>query len=42
MEKIGMHREGHFRQNIFFRRDEQGRPLWTDTYEYAILKADME
>jgi len=40
MEKIGMQREGHFRQNIFFQRDADGNPIWLDTYEYAILKED--
>ena len=40
MEKIGMQREGYFRQNIFFKRDASGNPIWLDTYEYAILKED--
>jgi RimJ/RimL family protein N-acetyltransferase len=37
LEKVGFAREGHLRRNIFFRRDETGRPLWHDTFEYAIL-----
>lgn len=37
MERLGMRREGHLLQNIFFRKDEQGSPIWQDTYEYAIL-----
>lgn len=40
MEKIGMRREGVFRQNIFFERDASGNPIWLDTFEYAILKDD--
>ncbi len=37
LEKVGFVREGHLRQNIFFRRDAQGRPLWQDTFEYGLL-----
>jgi RimJ/RimL family protein N-acetyltransferase len=40
MEKIGMKREGYLRKNVFFRRDNNGSPLWTDTYKYTILKED--
>jgi len=40
MEKIGMQREGYFRQNIFFQRDAKGEPIWLDTFEYAILQTD--
>jgi ribosomal-protein-alanine N-acetyltransferase len=37
LEKIGFVREGHLRQNIFFRCDTDGRPIWQDTFEYARL-----
>lgn len=40
LERLGMRREAHLRQNIFFHRDEAGLPLWQDTYEYALLRAD--
>jgi len=40
LERLGMRREAHLRQNIFFRRDEAGLPLWQDTYEYALLRAE--
>lgn len=40
LEKIGFRREGLLRQNIFFRRDAAGEPLWTDTYVYARLAMD--
>lgn len=30
--------EAHLKQNIYFRKDESGRPIWKDTYIYAILK----
>ncbi|NQT57364.1 MAG: GNAT family N-acetyltransferase [Bacteroidetes bacterium] len=41
LEKIGMTREGLLRRNVFFRRDVSGSPLWTDSYEYAMLKEDL-
>lgn len=41
MERLGMCREGHLRQNIWFRRDENGQPIWQDTYEYAILREEF-
>ncbi len=37
LEKIGFRREGLLRQNVFFRRNAAGEPLWTDTYVYALL-----
>ena len=41
LEKVGLRREAHFRQNIWFRRDENGAPLWKDTLVYAILDSEM-
>jgi len=40
LEKAGLKREAHFRQNIYFRKDENGVPVWKDTFVYAILKSD--
>lgn len=40
LERLGMRREGHLRQNIYFKKDKQGNPIWSDTYEYAILKEE--
>jgi len=37
LERLGMRREGHLIQNIYFKRDKNGSPIWLDTYEYAIL-----
>jgi RimJ/RimL family protein N-acetyltransferase len=37
MEKAGMEREGHLHKNIYFKKDNNERPLWVDTYEYSIL-----
>lgn len=41
LEKLGMRREGHFCQNAFFHRDADGKPLWTDTFEYAVLAGEL-
>ncbi len=40
LEKIGMQREGHFRQKAFFRRGQDGSPLWHDCYAYGLVAAD--
>lgn len=40
LERIGMRREGHLVQNIYFRTDEKGEPVWQDTYMYAILATE--
>ena len=40
LEKAGLRREAHFRQNIWFRRDEDGAPVWKDTLVYAVLKSE--
>lgn len=37
LERLGFSREGHFRQNVYFHRDDLGRPIWKDTYLYALL-----
>ena len=40
LEKVGLRREAHFRQNIWFRKDDDGAPIWKDTLVYAILESD--
>lgn len=37
LEKVGLCREAHFRKNIWFHKDENGNPVWKDTYVYAKL-----
>lgn len=37
LEKIGMEREGFFKQKAFFRKDKDGNPLWHNCYAYGIL-----
>lgn len=38
MERLGMRREGLLLQNVSFKTDSVGTPIWMDTYAYAILK----
>ena len=42
LEKAGLRREALFRQNIFLRRDENGVPVWKDTFVYAVLKSERQ
>ena len=35
LEKVGMEREAFFHKNICFHKDENGNPIWKDTYVYA-------
>ncbi len=37
LEKIGFRREGLLKKEVFFRRDANGQPLWSDTFVYAML-----
>jgi RimJ/RimL family protein N-acetyltransferase len=38
MERLGMRREAHRIKAGFLRMTPDGEPLWSDSYEYAILK----
>lgn len=40
LERLNFRREGHSIQNIYFKRDQYGQPLWSDTYKYAILASE--
>lgn len=40
LERLGMRREGHLLNNVWFFKDENDEPIWKDTYEYAILKEE--
>lgn len=37
LEALGFCREAHHRQNVYFWKDENGAPVWKDTYVYARL-----
>jgi RimJ/RimL family protein N-acetyltransferase len=40
LERLGLRREGHLKQNIYFKTDKNGNPIWLDTYEYGILASE--
>ena len=40
LERCGLLREGVFRKNVYFWKDERDQPIWTDTYQYAVLSTD--
>ena len=41
-EKLGMRREGLFKEFVSFVNDENGNPIYENTYQYAILKKEWE
>ena len=40
LERLGMRREGHLLQNVWFKKDGNGQPIWADSFEYGILKGE--
>ena len=40
LEKIGFRKEALLRQNVWFRKDGEGNPIWQDTCVYAMLPQD--
>lgn len=40
LEHLGFRREGSFKQNVYFWKDEAGNPIWKDSYEYALLNGE--
>ena len=42
LEKAGLRREAHLRQNVYFQKDENGEPYWKDTYVCAVLGSDYD
>ena len=41
LERLGFRREGHLRQNVFFRRTADGAPVWQDTLEYGLMPGEL-
>ena len=40
LERLGLRREGHFKENVFFRTDDRGQPIWFDSYMYGMLEKE--
>ena len=41
LEKVGLNREAHFKQNIWFHKDESGKLIWKDTYDMGQIANQM-
>lgn len=37
LESLGFKREAHLKQNVYFWKDENGKPIWKDTFIYSLL-----
>ncbi len=37
LESLGFEREAHLKQNVYFWKDDNDKPIWKDTYIYAKL-----
>lgn len=37
LESMGFEREAHLKQNVYFWKDDENKPIWKDTYIYAKL-----
>jgi len=42
LDRLGLRREGLLIQNVCFKTNIHGEPIWLDTYEYAILKSEWQ
>ena len=42
MERLKMRREGLMLQNVYFKTNELGEPIWLDSYQYAILRTEWD
>jgi len=42
LEKLGFRKEGFYKEFVSFVKDENGNPIYENTYEYAILKKEWE
>ena len=40
LERLGMTREGRLRQDAYFKMDDDGNPIWFDTYVYGLLRSE--
>ncbi|BBF44393.1 acetyltransferase, GNAT family [Lachnospiraceae bacterium KM106-2] len=42
MERLGMRREGHLKNNLYFNVDEKGNPIYQDTFLYGLLREEWK
>ncbi len=42
LERLSMRREGYFKKPAFFVTTDEGKPLWHDAYQYAVLEEEFK
>lgn len=42
MERLKMRHEAHLLKNIYFNTDNNGNPIWQDTYMYGLLADEVK
>lgn len=40
LERLGLRREGHFLEDVWFKKDDVGEPIYISSYYYAILRSE--
>jgi RimJ/RimL family protein N-acetyltransferase len=40
LERLGFRQEGHFLEDVTFKNDAEGNPIYVNSYLYAILKSE--
>ena len=40
LEGLGFIREACFKKNVYFWKDENGNPIWKDTFVYSLLNTE--
>ena len=40
LERLGFRREGYFIEDVTFKNDSEGNPIYINSYSYAILKRE--
>ncbi len=40
LERLNFRREGTLIKNVYFNKDDNGNPIWKNTYEYGLLKEE--
>lgn len=40
LESLGFVREAYFKKNVYFWKDENGNPIWKDTFVYSLLNTE--
>lgn len=39
LEHLHFKREAFFKQNVYFKKDDNGNPIWQDTYVYCLVNS---